>query len=268
MQSPTRSAATRWCRSFLAIALLARLAAHAAPAGATILLFDQGRDAATQTVVVPISSGGTLPSDYGDNVTSAAMAVPGGVFTYGEGGEGFTPDVSVEIFSDAATPTSPRADLWQTGYGDLVNVVFGEGPGIGGAPGLNVVLRAAPGFVVDLYGFDLGGWNNADYTIAAVEVFAGAVTLFSETDVLIEGDFNGPRHTSFAFDEPLSAPEILLRLDLSNLAASIQDNVGIDNIRFGQTPPGVPEPGTAVLLLCGLALTAAGRAGRRSPTRT
>ena len=267
MQPTPGTTAARWCRSFLAIALLARVAAHAAPVDATILLFDQGRDAATRTVVVPISSGGVLPSDYGDNVKSASMAVPGGVFTYGDGGEGFTPDVSVEIFSDAATPTNPRADLWQTGYGDLVNVVFGEGPGIGGAPALNVVLRAAPGFVVDLYGFDLGGWNNADYTIAAVEVFADAVSLFSETDVLIEGDFTGPRHTTFAFDGPLSGPEILLRLDLSNLAESIQDNIGIDNIRFGQTPPGVPEPGTAALLLCGLALTAVARAGERSPTR-
>jgi hypothetical protein len=228
----------------------------AQPAGATILLFDQQRDAATQSIIGPTSSGGTLPGDYGDNVSGAVMAVTGGFFTYGNGGEGFTPDVTVEIFSDAATPTAPRAALWQTGYGDLINVVFGEGPGVGGAPGLNVRLSAAPGYSVDLYGFDLGGWNNADYSIAAVEILAGAGTLFSAADVLVEGNFVGPRHTTFAFDEPLSAPEILIRLDLSNLSSGVQDNIGIDSIRFGQTPPAVPEPGTALLVLCGLAITA------------
>jgi hypothetical protein len=54
----------------------------------------------------------------------------------------------------------------------------------------------------------------------------------------------------------LSAPEILIRLDLSNLSSGVQDNIGIDSIRFGQTPPAVPEPGTALLVLCGLAITA------------
>ena len=45
------------------------LAASAAPAGATVLLFDQERDAASRTTVQPASSGGRLPGDYGDNVT-------------------------------------------------------------------------------------------------------------------------------------------------------------------------------------------------------
>jgi len=245
------------------VALLAALLAR--PAYATILLFDQERDAATASIVGPTSSGGTLPPDYGDHVTGAVMAVPGGFFTYGDGGEGFTPDVTVDIFSAAATPTNPGAVLWQTGYGDLVNVVFSDGPGTAGAPQLSVVLSAAPGTVVDLYGFELGGFSNADLTIAGVEVIAGATTLFSATDVLVEGDFSGPRHTTFAFAVPLSAPEILLRLDLSNLAPGAQDNIGIDSIRFGQTPPAIPEPATAVLLLCGLAATAG---VRRRVTRT
>jgi hypothetical protein len=108
-------------------------------------------------------------------------------------------------------PPDARARLWQTGYGDLVNVAFGEGPG------------------------ELAGWPEADYTIAAVEVFAGAATLYSATDVLVEGNASGPRDTTFAFD------------------------------RFGQTV--VPEPGTAALLLCGLASAAAMRRGTRSTGR-
>lgn len=255
-------------RVLLRVVMLGFLAASPALAHATILLFDQQRDAATESTVGPTSSGGTLPADYGDQVTGAVMAVPGGFFTYGDGGEGFTPDVSVDIFSAAATATYPRVNLWQTGYGDLVNVIFADGPGTAGAPLLSVRLTAAPGYAVDLYGFELAGFGG-DYVIAGVSVLAGGTTLFSEANVLVQGDLSGPRHTTFAFATPLSAPEVLLRVDLSNLASSIQDNVALDSIRFGQTPPAaVPEPATALLVLAGLALTAVARQWRSRPGRT
>ena len=67
----------------LLLAPLLVLFASASMVRATVLVFDQERDAATQTIVGPTSSGGRLPSDYGDNVTGAAMPVLGGVFTYG-----------------------------------------------------------------------------------------------------------------------------------------------------------------------------------------
>lgn len=239
-------------RTFLRIMLWGLLVTSSVPAEATILLFDQERDAVSQSIVGPTSSGGIVPADYGDHVTSTRMSVPGGIFTYGEGGEGFTPDVSLDIFSAAATETDPRVNLWQDGYGDLVNVVFAEGPGTAGAPLLSVRFTAATGYQVDLYGFDLAGFGS-DYTIAGVSVFAGATTLYSEADVLVQGDLSGPGHTSFTFDEPLSAPELLLQVDLSNLPAGIQDNVALDNLRFGQNPPGVPEPATLLLALPGIA---------------
>jgi hypothetical protein len=230
----------------LRVVMLALIVASPLPAEATILLFDQERDAASQSIVGATSSGGRLPSDYGDNVSSAVTSVPGGFFTYGEAGEGFTHDVRLDIFSAAATETDPRVKLWQTGYGDLVNVIFAEGPGTAGAPLLSVRLTAATGYMVDLYGFDLAGFNS-DYTIAGVSVFAESATLFSEADVLVQGDLSGPPHTTFAFDNPFSAPELLLQVDLSNLPSGIQDNVALDNLRFGQTPPGVPEPTTLLL---------------------
>ena len=233
-------------------------------ADATILLFGQERNSRG---VVPASAGSVLPDDYGDNVAGLVMAVPGGSFNYGNGGEGFTPDVTVDIFTSTATSTDPGGRLWPGDYGDLVDVVFGHGPGIGGSPMLSVRLQAAPGFVVDLYGFDLAGWNRSDYTIAGVEILAGAVSLYADSDVLVEGNATGPGHTSLAFATPLSAQELLIQLDLSNLASSLQDNIGIDSIRFGQTPPPVPEPGTALLVLCGLAITAAARRQGRAPSQ-
>jgi hypothetical protein len=239
-------------RAFLRVVMLVYLVTTAVPADATILLFDQERDAASQSIVGPTSSGGTVPADYGDHVTSAVMSVPGGFFTYGEAGEGFTPDVSLDIFSAAATETNPRVKLWQNGYGDLVNVIFAEGPGTAGAPMLSVRFTAATGYNVDLYGFDLAGFGS-DYTIAGVSVFAGATTLFSEADVLVHGDASGPLRTAFAFMEPFSAPELLLQVDLSNLPSGSQDNVALDNLRFGQNPPGVPEPATHLLAIVGVA---------------
>ena len=260
-------------RRVLQAVALAILAAPPTLASATILTFDQERDAATQSTVQPTSSGGALPADYGNGVTGAVMAVPGGSFTYGDGGEGFTPDVTVDIL--AGSTTDARVSLWQSGYGDLVNVIFADGPGTAGAPLLSVRFTAALGFAVDLYGFDLAGFG-LDYVIAGVSVLAGATTLFSETDVLVQGDASGPPRTSFAFGTPLSASELLLLVDLSNLAPGIQDNVGMDNIRFGQMPTGeidpdpdnqVPEPGTLVLLglaICASGLTRKTLAGKRA----
>ncbi|MHB8954289.1 MAG: hypothetical protein ACYC4U_15065 [Pirellulaceae bacterium] len=254
----TRVRAGRSRMTCALICVIGLSAVAARPARATILLFDQERDAATQKIVGPTSSGGMLPADYGDNVMGDVMAVPGGSFTYGNGGEGFTPNVTLNIYAGSATSTDSHVGLWQTGYGDLVNVIFADGPGTAGSPTLSVLFTASPGYAVDLYGFELGGWNNADYTIAAVQVFAGSATLFSATDVAVEGNMADPRHSTFAFDSPLSAPELLLQLDLSNLASGVQDNIGLDSIRFGQTPPAaIPEPGSATLFLCGLVLAVA-----------
>jgi hypothetical protein len=236
-------------RTALQFVVWGLLVTSASVGKATILHFDQERDAATQTTVGPTSSGGQLPPDYGDHVTGASVAVPGGFFTYGNGGEGFTPDVSVDIYSAAATETDARVNLWQNGYGDLVNVIFAEGPGTAGAPKISARLTASDGYEVNLYGFDLAGFGS-DYTIAGITVFAGAASLFSDSNILIQGDSLGPGHTAIAFATPLSAPELLLEIDVSNLPSGIQDNVGMDSLRFGQTPPRiVPEPRTFTLAL-------------------
>lgn len=235
-------------------------------AHATILTFDESRNG---DQVESTGSGSQLGSDYGDNVTGASMAVLGGVYTYGEGGEGFTPDISIDIRSSLDSPTDPGIRLWQQGYGELRNVVFAEGPGTAGAPLIFVRLTAAPGFVVDLYDFDLAHFGAAATTIAGFSVLDGATTLFSAVNVVVAGSSSTPGRTTLSFPTPLSAVELLLRIDVSNLSPGTQDNIGLDNLRFGQTPPRiVPEPGTALLTAIGLA----GLSGRRlrgsAPART
>lgn len=254
------------------LASLLALAGAAGPAGATILRFDERRDPTTQ-LVVPSDMpgvGGAPADDYGDHVSGTPMAVPGGFFTYGEEGEGFTPAVEVDLFSSEATGSGPGVRIYgEEGYGDLLNVIHTEGPGVGGAETLTLVLTAGPGVAVDLYGFDLGGWNRTDYTIASLEVLGDAQPLFQASDVLVEGDLSGPGHTTVAFDPPLRAQELVVHLDLSNIALNSRDNIGIDNVRFGQFPRPTPEPAQAMLLLAGAALLCAfgRRGGPRSSSR-
>jgi hypothetical protein len=207
---------------------------------ATILTFDETR---VSGAVIPTVSGNAVPQDYGDRVGGSPQTVPGGQFTYGNGGEGFTPNVTLD-YSVAGFP-SGGVSLWQGGYGDLTNVLFGNQNSIA----LRVQLTADPGFDVQLYHFDLGGWPNADYMISSVRVLELGATLFSMSNVLIEGDLTGPRHTPFDFSVPLVGNQLLIEIDYNNLSGNQQDNIGIDNVRFGQNPLAtpIPEPSTGLL---------------------
>lgn len=126
--------------------------------------------------MVPTVSGNNLEDDYGDRITGFTVNVPGGQFTYGNAGEGYTPNVLADFFAGNGRNLS----LWQSNYGDLSNVAFGNNISFS----LNLQLSADPGFVVDLYGFDLAGWSLADYTIDAVRVMSGSSTLFRHADYL------------------------------------------------------------------------------------
>jgi hypothetical protein len=214
---------------------------------ATILVFDQKRELG---VVLPTGTGGDVPQDYGDRVAGAVQAVSGGNFTYGEAGEAFTPNIVVEYVSIAGGAGVSDVNVWGESYGDLINIAFGNQF----SNTLEVRLTADPGFRAVLHGFDLAGWPNADYTIDAVRVLDGVTVLFSQANVLVEGDLSGPRHTSFTFANALSGGDLLIEIDYSNLPAAQQDNIGIDNIRFGQDPPAavIPEPSTMLLLVVGL----------------
>ena len=74
------------CASMVTVAIL--FGGFTGVGQASIIEFDQIRDA-TGTVI-PTISGNAVELDYGDRITASVMNVPGGQFTYGNGGEGFT----------------------------------------------------------------------------------------------------------------------------------------------------------------------------------
>lgn len=201
-------------------------AVFASVASATILTFDQD---------VPVSNGELASQDYGDNVSALVDA---NNFAYGVSSEGFTPDVTVTYQRIGGSDTAVAA-LWRTGFGDLVNVLYDEIDNVGE---FEVRLEAAAGFLVQLYDWDMATFSSVDDTIDFVRVLDGDDNvLASFPDQLISAS----TRTSFDFaSNPLTAKVIRLQFDSGNLGIS-SDNIGIDNIRFGQV---VPEPASLALL--------------------
>ena len=233
----------------LALFLLGTLVSGTA--GATILQFDQARSRATGSTVEPTYAGAGLPQDYGDRVAGSPQSVSGGQYTYGNAGEGYTPNVEVAYSLGVATGAG-EVRMWTTGYGSLNNVIFGPP----GSQRIDIQFTADPGYSVLLHGFDLAGWPEADYTINGVSVLEGANTLFSQSSVLVEGDGIGDPFTRFDFSTPLSGPSLTIQIDYSNIASGSQDNIGLDNLRFSQFPSPVPEPSGWACLLAGVSLVA------------
>jgi hypothetical protein len=187
-----------------------------------------------------------VPATYGNRAASSSQPGSGGLtFGYGNFGEGFTPNVAISY--------GQAANFATTGYGALVNVAY--------APGgmFSVTFTADPAFNVTLYSFDLAGLDQT-YQINSVSVFSGATTLFTQSNVIVNGSSNGTGVTSFAFNPIFTRSSLTIQFDATNLGAN-GANIGIDNIRIGQ----VPEPSVTALAIAGAALgVALSRRFRRS----
>ncbi len=241
-------------RSHWACALAVWAALAVPKATAAMLVFESASG--------PFNDADFLPQGYGNRITSTVQDG----FKYSLDG-GATPNV-VTTFGAA----NGMVDLftWDHDYGDLQNVVFAREP----FP-FQLRLVADPGFLVTLNSFDMAGWDHLDFpSIASVTVRDGAGNvLFSQSDVYIQGDADGPQHTHFAF-AGVTASELRITFDSTtdghgNVLDS--DDVGIDNINFSQSGVAVgavPEPasltslGLGVLVLSGCG---AGRRWRRPP---
>lgn len=198
-----------------------------ASANATILTFD----------ISGIANFQNVNQSYGDAATATTM----GGFGYGVGSEGFTPNVQT-------TYGTIDPALWTTGYGDLTNILFEDQDGFGV---LTVTLTADAGFDVVLYGFDLSAYSTAfssDPTVQLIDITdGGSNTFFS----LVNSTVSETTHTGFDFSSnPIVGSNLVIRIDARNLGG-LNDDIAIDNIRFGQQP--VPEPATLAALGVGLA---------------
>lgn len=244
-----------------AAALLAAFAWNGA-AQATILTFNI-TDTSQYVVSENFPEGFQIDQVYGDRVTGDTTS--GTVtFSYGDTAAGATtPNVQVGYGPGSIFTGGPS--LWRYDYGDLDRVLY-QGSTFTGLGFdydiLEIGLFADPGYEVLLYGFDLGGWPDTDYTIDEVAVISGPSTapghprLFQEFDVLVQGADDGTAHTSFDFSAaPLRGNSLFIYLDMRNLGAT-SELIGIDNIWFRQefVDPSavVPEPASATLLGLGL----------------
>jgi hypothetical protein len=219
-------------------------------ARASILTFDISDVEYASTGNFP--EGYQINQEYGDRIAdgSTQIATNGTtMFQYGVGAEGYTPNVTVSYGPFSIFTGGP--ELWRTDYGDLEHVLY-QGSRFTGVGNdydiLDIVLVADPGYDVVLYDFDLGGWNQTDYTINAVTVYDGVPFPFiTPTNQIynppgtVDVAGAGPTSTHIDFGgTPQQAHVIWLQINANNLG-SLSENIGIDNIRFGQVENGHPD---------------------------
>ena len=146
-------------------------------------------------------------------------------------------------------------EFWNSDYGDLTKVVFPSSNGFAG----ELSLVPAAGYGIRILSFDLAGWSNQDRTNTVMRLVDGNGNLLldfaASGPVLIEGDFNGARHSTFS-------PNLLVGGTVRFQWGNDWD-IGLDNFRFEVVAlTAIPEPATWALLVFGGAVLAWRRATR------
>jgi hypothetical protein len=178
-----------------------------------------------------------LLAGYGDRVTGAVT----GAFTYGGTGS-YTPNVLLG-FGCAEGGFNFQAFPWSGGYNDLINIIYASVAGTAGAGGeLQVTLTADPGYRVSVQSFDIGNWGAA-ITLPYVRVTNenGAV-VFEELNVALNESASTIERNFVLSPAPVGRI-LTVRISLDGLAGSA-DNVGLDNLTFGQQTGPSTELGT------------------------
>lgn len=194
---------------------------YSAQNNATVLTFDINNAA----------DGSIISQSYGDNVTAVTM----GNFGYGAAG-GFTPNVSVSTAGVAGN----TLNYWSSGYNDLFQVIENEPDD---AEGYSLTFTADAGYNVVLTSLDIGNWGGA-INLPGIRVFDESnTTLFQQTDTPLAAN-NIQNHVHIDFST-ITGQTLTIEINTIGLGGS-SDNVGLDNIQFGQVSA-VPVPGAVWL---------------------
>lgn len=247
------------CRARSALALvIGGLSLCAAQSHATVLTFDMG--------AVDNQSVDALYQSYGDRVGNPIFDALAPTYSYGSAC-GITPNVSVTYlagtFFGISQPPSQRR------FGDLNNVIWRT---FGGNNILGVTLTADPGFEVQLFSFDIAALLNLSNIALSENLPAKSIIVYNQMGTVLFRDPNPangplpiipaidgaamPTHRTYDFATltggPLVGQTIQLFIDVGQISSKI-DRFGLDNIKFGQNPPGIPAPaGLGLVALTGL----------------
>jgi hypothetical protein len=205
-----------------------------ASASATVFTFESATGSGLGANALNGANGGAI---YGNRVASA---VENG-FSYGSA-FGFTPNVAVSYSASGTNQPS----TWSSGYGDLLNVIWGSGSQSTLTDNVvSVTFTADPGWFIDFRGFSVARWSTGNYPGSFVTLTnADNVTV----DLMAAQQLVSGTSTTFAYgDDTYLSTSFVLRFGNGWWT-------GIDNVAIQQQP--VPEPMTMTLLAAGLVAVA------------
>ena len=205
-----------------------------ASASATVFTFETSAGASLGSSAV---TGASSTPVYGNRVSAA---IENG-YSYGSA-FGFTPNVSVSYSANGTNTPS----TWATGYGNLVNVIWGSGSSsLINDNIVSVTFTADPGWLIDFRGLSVARWSSGNYPGSFVTLTnADNVTV----DLLAPQQLATGTSTNFSFsDDTYLSTSFVLRFGNGWWT-------GIDNVAIEQQP--VPEPMTMTLLAAGLVAVA------------
>jgi hypothetical protein len=215
-----------------------RALSRAAAAAAVLLwaVVPVNPTAATVLTFNPTLTGAAANQLYGDRVTGPGEMTPDGP-RYGAE-YGWTPNVTVFY--------EQNLRQWDTGYGDLVNVLYEESGHSNWQ--MRIILYADPGYLVSLHQFDLGVLAGPSYSPDRVAVTDGVGTPLWESFRPLLASTVPPSRTEFRFEPPIVSETLQIFIEFPSLPIKLR-RIAIDNIGFGQMI--VPSPGSGVLVLFG-----------------